>query len=174
MAEERTYNIPLRREWLKVPRYKRTKKAVSALREFIVRHMKVDAEKVKIGKSINNELWKHGIKNPPHHIKVIITKDDEGKVTAEVAGAKKEEKAEKKEAKETVAKKPEVKEKKGKEKTEEKAEKEKEKAVKVEGAEEAEKEVLGELSAGAKVEEEKEAPEETATETSEETAEDEF
>ena len=38
---ERTYIIPLRREWLKVPEYKRTNKAVKAIRQFIVRHMKI-------------------------------------------------------------------------------------------------------------------------------------
>ena len=36
---ERTYNVPLRKEWLKVPKYKRAKKAVTALRQFLVKHM---------------------------------------------------------------------------------------------------------------------------------------
>ncbi len=94
---ERTYNVPLRREYLKVPRYKRAKKAVSALRQFLARHMKTDISKVKIMNSANLELWKHGIKNPPHHLKVSVSKDSDGAVKAELFGVKKEgEKREKK------------------------------------------------------------------------------
>ena len=44
---ERVYNVPLRKEFLKAPRYKRAKKAVTALKQFLVRHMKSD--KIKIG-----------------------------------------------------------------------------------------------------------------------------
>lgn len=87
---ERTYNVPLRREYLKAPKYKRTKKAVSALRQFLARHMKTDLSKIKIMNSANLELWKHGIKNPPHHVKVMVTKDSEGMVRAELFGVKKE------------------------------------------------------------------------------------
>ena len=37
---ERTYNVPLRREWLKAPKYKRSKKAIAALKQFVAKHMK--------------------------------------------------------------------------------------------------------------------------------------
>jgi len=94
---ERTYNIPLRIEWLKVAKYRRAKKAVKAVREFLFKHMK--AEEVKLGKYLNLELWKHGIKNPPHHIKVNATKDDKGLVKAEIVGAPVEKEPEKKEKK---------------------------------------------------------------------------
>lgn len=80
---QRTYNVPLRREWLKVPRYKRAKKAVKALREFLQKHMKCD--NVILGKHVNEEIWKKGIKNPPHHVKVDTMKDDD-KVVAEISG----------------------------------------------------------------------------------------
>ena len=78
MANElkRTYNIPLRREFMKVPKYKRAKKAITALKQFVKRHMKIDnLENIKIGKHLNEEIWKHSIKNPPHHVKVNILKD---------------------------------------------------------------------------------------------------
>ena len=84
---ERTYNVPLRKEYMKVPRWKKTKKASIALRQFLVKHMK--SEDVKIGHELNNELWKHGIKNPPHHVKVTVSKDEEGVVKAELFGVKK-------------------------------------------------------------------------------------
>lgn len=80
---ERTYNVPLRKEYMKTAKWKRTKKAVSALRSFLQKHMKSDD--VKIGKYLNLEMWKHGIKNPPHHIKVLAKKDEKGVVTAELA-----------------------------------------------------------------------------------------
>ncbi|MDI3473880.1 MAG: large subunit ribosomal protein L31e [Candidatus Woesearchaeota archaeon] len=86
---ERVYNIPLRREFLKVPKYKRSKKAVKAVREFLSRHMKSD--EVIIDNSINMALWHNGGENPPHHIKVVAKKDNEGKVRAELFGAKKKE-----------------------------------------------------------------------------------
>jgi len=99
MTLERTYNVPLRKEWLKAPKYRRTKKAVTALTEFAAKHMKTDITKVKIGKQVNLHMWKDGIKNPPHHVKVNMIKDDEGIVKVELFGVKYEEfkKIEKKE-----------------------------------------------------------------------------
>jgi len=115
---ERVYNVPLRREYLKAPNWKRTPKAVKALREFVSKHMK--SENVLIGKYANLLLWKHGIKKPPHHIKVNAVKDDKGQVKVELVElpgkAKRAEKKQKdlekkKDDKEAAAKKPEEKEK---------------------------------------------------------------
>ena len=95
---ERVYNVPLRKEYRKGPRWKRTKKAVRALREFLTKHMR--SENVKLGKELNEELWKHGIRNPPHHVKVTATKDEKGVVKAELFGVEKKTKEEKKLGKE--------------------------------------------------------------------------
>lgn len=97
---ERQYTIPLRKEFSKAPRYKRTNKAVKAIRQFLEKHVKSD--NVKIGKYLNTEVWKHGIKNPPPRIKVNVKKYSDGKAMAELVGAP--EKVEPKEAKK--AKKP--------------------------------------------------------------------
>lgn len=84
MAElKRTYNIPLRKEFMKVPAYRRAKKAVNAIRLFLERHMKGE---VKIGRKLNMLLWEHGIKNPPHHVKVDAVKDDKNIIKAELTG----------------------------------------------------------------------------------------
>jgi len=83
-TEEREYNVPLRREWLKAPRYKRAKKAVTALREFILKHMK--ASTVHIGPFLNEYIWKHGMKNPPHHVKVKTKRNEEGIAVVELSG----------------------------------------------------------------------------------------
>lgn len=93
MALERTYTIPLRSEWLKSVKYKRAKKAVRAIKEFLIRHMKAaDMESVKIGKYLNLDLWKHSIKRPPSKVRIVATKDDKGIVWAELVGAPKDEK----------------------------------------------------------------------------------
>jgi large subunit ribosomal protein L31e len=92
---ERTYIIPLRREWRKSPRYRRAKKAVTAVKVFLIKHMK--SEDIKIGKYLNEMLWHHGIKNPPCRIKVNVQKDDQNTVRAELFG-KKIDTGEKKEA----------------------------------------------------------------------------
>ena len=91
---ERTYNIPLRKEFRKVANWKQTKKAVKAVKEFLAKHMK--SEDVRLGKHLNEKLWQHGIKNPPHHIKVTTIKDEKGVVKAELFGHKIEEKKEEK------------------------------------------------------------------------------
>ena len=100
-VSERTYNVPLRRRWVNVPKYKRAKKAVTTLRGFLIKHMKPEVDEkgkiqLKIGKHLNEFIWKHGIKNPPHHVKVVAKKDDKGVVTAELEGAPVEEKKEEK------------------------------------------------------------------------------
>ncbi len=149
---ERVYNVPLRREYMKVVSWRRAKKAVKALRQFIAKHMKSD--NVILGKYVNKELWKHGIKNPPHHVKISAKKDDKGKVMVELAelpakakreiekqekSKKEKEKAKKEEAKAKEAKKEEA----GKKVVE--AEFEEAKKEKEEKAKEIEKEEIKEL-----------------------------
>ena len=86
---ERTYTVHLRREFRKVPIYQRTPKAIKALRQFLAKHMK--SENISLGKKLNLELWKHGIRNPPGKVKVTVTKEDD-KVKAELFGHALEEK----------------------------------------------------------------------------------
>lgn len=96
MAIERTYTIPLRRAFLKAPRYKRAKRAVREVKYFLEKHMKVAPENLKISNYINLEIWKHGMKNPPSRVRVNVKKDDKGIVTAELVGAPVEAKKEEK------------------------------------------------------------------------------
>lgn len=75
---EREYIIPLRRKWKKVPRYKRANKAIKAIKEFLVRHMKIrdrDLKKIKIDKHLNEAVWFRGIRKPPVKIKVRAVKE---------------------------------------------------------------------------------------------------
>jgi ribosomal protein L31E len=74
---EREYIVPLKKGSLNVPRYKRAKKAVKTLKEFIAQHMQIrdrDLRKVKLDINLNNELWFRGIKKPYNKIKVKAKK----------------------------------------------------------------------------------------------------
>ena len=73
MAEEKLFTIPLRREFIRVPKWRRSKRAVDAVRKFVLRYAK--AKEVKIGRWLNLELWVKGAKNPPARVYVKITKD---------------------------------------------------------------------------------------------------
>ena len=120
MAElERVYNIPLRKEFRKAPKYKRANKSVIALRQFLSKHMK--SEVVKLGPYLNSKILEKGRKNPPHHIEVKAVKED-GVVKAEYAKAKSLDflKPKKIEEKEDKIKIPGLKRKKKEEKPEEK------------------------------------------------------
>lgn len=80
IADEREYIVPFRKEISKVPRHKRTPKAVKALKQFIAKHMRVperDISKVKIDKYLNEQLWFRGIKNSITKIKVKAKRDGE-------------------------------------------------------------------------------------------------
>ncbi len=84
---EREYVIPVRKRILKVPRYKRAKRAIRTIQEFLAKHMKVegrDTRKVKIDMWLNEEMWFRGIKNPLTKIKVRAKKV-KGIVYAELA-----------------------------------------------------------------------------------------
>lgn len=71
---ERDYIVPLRRKYANTPRYKRSKKAVTVLREFLVRHLKT--ENVKIGQYLNEFVWARGIRHPPSKVAVHAIVDE--------------------------------------------------------------------------------------------------
>lgn len=71
--EERILTIPLR-VVRTVPRTRRAPRAVKAIREHVVRHMKAKTEDVWIDPKINELLWRRGIEQPPHRIRVKVIK----------------------------------------------------------------------------------------------------
>ena len=72
---ERTYSIPLRKEIMKASRYRRAEKAIIGVKNFLRKNMKSD--NVKLGKYLNLYLWSQGIRNPPHTVRVLVTKEDD-------------------------------------------------------------------------------------------------
>jgi large subunit ribosomal protein L31e len=89
---ERVYTVPLRKEFQKAPKYKYASKAMRALKQFLIKHMK--SENIKIGKYLNQSIWKNGPKNPPAKVKINVIKDKENVVTAELVDAPEEKKVE--------------------------------------------------------------------------------
>ena len=84
MAEEKTqkferiYTIPLRSKWKKVANYKRTRKAILAIKQYVAKHMKVEdrnLDNVRIDTLFNNEIWYRGRSKPPAKVKVKATRD---------------------------------------------------------------------------------------------------
>jgi len=89
---EKIFTVPLRKDWLKVPKYQRSRKTKDSLKAYLVKHLKKD---VRIGKYLNSEIWARGNKNPPASVKIRID-EDKDKLTAELINAPKEVKEEKK------------------------------------------------------------------------------
>jgi large subunit ribosomal protein L31e len=81
--ETRIYTIPLRRAWAS-PKYRRSRRAITLIKEFAERHMK--AIEVKISHELNEEIWKRGIENPPRRINVKMNKDKDGIVFISLQG----------------------------------------------------------------------------------------
>lgn len=81
---ERVYTIPLRNV-KKVKRTIRAPRAIREVRNFLMKHMKV--EQVILDESINHEIWKNGIQNIPSKItvKAQTSEEDEGIVEATIA-----------------------------------------------------------------------------------------
>ena len=83
-VDEKEYIVPLRRVIL-APRYKRASKAVRVIRDFIARHMKVDASSVKLDPKLNEAVWAQGMPTKLKRIKVKVEKDEEGNVIVSLA-----------------------------------------------------------------------------------------
>jgi large subunit ribosomal protein L31e len=101
---EKIFTIPLRKDFLKAPKWKRTNRSVRTVKDFLKRHMKV--EEVKLNAELNESLWERGSKSPPSKIKIHST-IKEGVAWANLVEHKitipeKEEKEKKKEKEEEV------------------------------------------------------------------------
>ncbi len=82
--EERILNIPLRATKA-VPRTKRAKRAISEIREHVMRHLKADEGDVWIDGALNEKIWSRGIQKPPSKIRVKAIKFEDGLVEVSLA-----------------------------------------------------------------------------------------
>ncbi len=81
---ERIMVVPLRKT-KQAPRTKRSARAIKEVKEFVMRHMKVDEENVWIDASLNEKIWENGIRNPPSKVTIKAVKFDDGLVEVSLA-----------------------------------------------------------------------------------------
>ncbi|MFQ6054798.1 MAG: 50S ribosomal protein L31e [Methanosarcinales archaeon] len=84
VIKEHVYTIPLRAV-KKVPRWKRSKRAIKEIRTYLAKHTKSDYEDIKLDKSLNEKIWERGAQKPPSKIRVRAVKFEDGIVEAELA-----------------------------------------------------------------------------------------
>ncbi|MFH0832294.1 MAG: 50S ribosomal protein L31e [Candidatus Aenigmatarchaeota archaeon] len=71
-SEEKIFTIPLRKAFRKAEK-KRVPYSIRLIQDYLKRHAKV--EEVKLGKNLNDEIWKRGITHPPRRVRVTVIKD---------------------------------------------------------------------------------------------------
>ena len=86
VEQERTYTISFYPRMNTIPRSKRAQKAMTILREFIVKHMKVKDEEIWISQEVNEEIFSRGMEKPPRKISIRAEKEDDGVVAVYLAG----------------------------------------------------------------------------------------
>jgi large subunit ribosomal protein L31e len=80
--EEKIYTVPLGH--IRSSRgYRRTPRAVRALRDFVRKHMKADD--LALTPEVNEKLWARGIREPPRRIRVRAARNEEGEVRVYLA-----------------------------------------------------------------------------------------
>ncbi|MGB9740162.1 MAG: 50S ribosomal protein L31e [Candidatus Bathyarchaeia archaeon] len=95
IVEERIYTVPLGRAWI-MPPNKRAARAIRILKDFLKKHMKLEArkegeeeeeepKKLIITNEVNEKIWSRGIEKPPRKIRVRAAKDKDGNVTVYLA-----------------------------------------------------------------------------------------
>jgi len=96
IVEERFYTVPLGKAWL-MPPNKRASKAMRIIKDFVKRHMKLEARKegaeeeesetkrLVVSNEVNEKVWSRGIEKPPRKIRIRATKDKDGNVTVYLA-----------------------------------------------------------------------------------------
>lgn len=84
MPDEVIYTIPLR-DVKKAPRWKRSKRAMNDVRDYLAKHMKAEPDQIKLDQSINEKIWERGAEKPPSKVRVRAMKFEDGVVEAELA-----------------------------------------------------------------------------------------
>jgi large subunit ribosomal protein L31e len=96
IVEERVYTIPLSKAWI-MPANKRAPKAMRILKQFVTKHMKLEAKRetepeeeeepaqLVVSNEVNERVWSKGIEKPPRNIRIRAAKDKEGNVTVYLA-----------------------------------------------------------------------------------------
>jgi len=74
----------LRGAW-NITRYKRSPRAITIIRNEVIRHLKVtEEEELYIDPDVNEYIWANGIENPPRKVRLQITRFEEDDIPIEV------------------------------------------------------------------------------------------
>jgi len=84
IGEEQVYTIPLRAVKY-VPRWQRSKKAVSEVFKYLVQPTKTDRKLIRMNPDIREKIWDRGSQKPPSKIRVTTLKFEDGVVEAELS-----------------------------------------------------------------------------------------
>jgi|GEM_PF-2446402 len=85
---ERVYVVPLVKAYAKT-RSHRARIAISLLRQFVAKHVKAkEPKKIYIDGAVNSAVLARGSRKPPKKVKVLVRKDEEGKVFVSFPAAK--------------------------------------------------------------------------------------
>jgi len=82
MVEEKLITVSMRKNLSRVRRGKKSNKLIAVLRKKIQGMYK--DQRVIIDKTVNEEIWRGGIKNPMTRLKLKITKNDDKSVKVEL------------------------------------------------------------------------------------------
>jgi len=82
MAEEKILTLNMRKDLAKTRRGRKANKVISVLRERIQKIFK--EQRIVIDKTVNDKVWKSGMKNPPAKLKLKVTKVDDETVRVEL------------------------------------------------------------------------------------------
>ena len=88
VVEERTYTISFYPTLNSTPRSKRASKAVKMVREYVLKHFKV--EEVWVAQDVSEFIFKRGMQKPPRKITIRAEKGDDDIVAVYLAGLRPE------------------------------------------------------------------------------------
>jgi len=85
IIEERIYTVPFSKlvYGRKIPRKRRTPRAMRHLRSFIQRHLR--CESIILTAEVNEFMWTRGIQHPPRRIRIRAVKTEDDIVTVFLA-----------------------------------------------------------------------------------------
>ncbi len=72
-ADEKIYDVPLRRYFTESGRRKKAPHAIKGVRDFISK--KARSNNIVIGEDINRTIWARGVSKPPAKIRIRVRKD---------------------------------------------------------------------------------------------------
>ncbi len=77
--DEVIFTVPLWKAY-KSETNKRAKRAVSVLKEEVLKRVKSEEANIVIDQIVNQKIWKRGIRRPPRKILVKLKRQEDGKI----------------------------------------------------------------------------------------------